>query len=239
MYFVRFNNGTESDPPLRLVCATREKIEYFDTTMLGKSIRSFSLLHNLEIFVEPENTKSLGSVYNEVIEMSKDSPAILVFVHDDVLITDLFWTNAVRAGLKEFDIVGLAGTTRRLPKQASWCMVDPNLTLVEDSKYLSGVVSHGDTFPPDNIGIFGEVGKSCKLLDGVFLAANSRTLENYNLRFDERFDFHFYDLDFCRQAETLNMTMGTVPITVVHGSKNGYGSNWETMYSEYLKKWKE
>ena len=43
------------------------------------------------------------------------------------------------------------------------------------------------------------------------------------LRFDEQFDFHFYDLDFCRQAELKGMTMGTWPISVVHESGGAYG----------------
>lgn len=207
--------------------------------MLGKSILSCSFLYNLEVFIEANNTRSLGIVYNEVIELSKNDPATLVFVHDDVLITDLFWGDTIRTGLDKFDIVGLAGTTRRIPKQASWCMIDCDLTVQEDLQYLSGVVSHGRTFPPENVGVFGEVGKRCKLLDGVFLAANSKTLDDNNLRFDDQFDFHFYDLDFCRQADNLNLSMGTVPITIVHGSKNSYTDNWKTMYNRYLKKWKE
>jgi hypothetical protein len=39
------------------------------------------------------------------------------------------------------------------------------------------------------------------VLDGLLLAARSETLLSNQLTFDERFDFHFYNMDFCRQAE--------------------------------------
>jgi hypothetical protein len=41
------------------------------------------------------------------------------------------------------------------------------------------------------------------------LAARSNTLAEKGLRFDPLFDFHFYDLDFCRQAELRKLRMGT------------------------------
>jgi hypothetical protein len=61
-----------------------------------------------------------------------------------------------------------------------------------------------------------------------------------NLKFDPQFKFHFYDLDFCRQAAILNLIMGTVAISVVHGSINKeYTAEWHDSYALYLKKWKE
>lgn len=232
-----YNKGrVESDLPIRLVCASRHNLNDFGNTMLGQSFH----VHDFEILLEIQNKKSLTQVYNEAIEFSKDKPAILVFVHDDVMITDFFWDKAVRKGLEEFDIVGLAGTTRRNPKQCGWSLLTKDPDIYEESEYLSGVVSHGITFPPQNIGNFGEIGKKCVLMDGLFLAIDSRTLVDNDLRFDERFKFHFYDLDFCRQAEQKALTMGTIPVTVVHGSINKpYGKDWYEMYDEYLKKWKE
>ena len=77
-------------------------------------------------------------------------------------------------------------------------------------------------------------------MDGLFLAVDSRTLIDNGLRFDERFKFHFYDMDFCRQVEVMNLTMGTIPVTTIHGSVNKpYREDWYEMYDEYLKKWKE
>jgi hypothetical protein len=238
LFYTKIGNKKETDLPIRIVCATRETIGNFQETMLWKSVLICSTIFNVEIYVETENKNSLGKVYNEVIDISKENPAILVFVHDDILITDLFWNKTLRNELEKFDIVGLAGTTRRHTNQASWCMIDPELIQCEDEEYLSGIVAHGKKFPPKNIGVFGDVGKKCKLMDGLFLATYSKTLIENNLKFDERFNFHFYDLDFCRQAELLNLSMGTIAISVVHGSENTYDDNWKLMYNEYLKKWK-
>jgi len=44
-----------------------------------------------------------------------------------------------------------------------------------------------------------------------------------NLGFDERFGFHFYDLDLCRQAEQRGIRTGTWPISVVHESGGNFG----------------
>ena len=232
-----YNQGrSQHGLPIRLVCATRHDLNDFGNTMLGQSFHA----SDFEMLLAITNTRSITEVFNEAIEFSKDNPAILVFVHDDVLITDFFWDKTVRLGLDKFDIVGLAGTTRRNPKQCGWALLTKDPDTYEESQYLSGVVSHGTTFPPQNIGNFGEVGKTCVLMDGLFLATYSRTLIDNNLRFDERFKFHFYDLDFCRQAEEKQLTMGTIPVTVVHGSVNKpYGQDWYEMYDDYLNKWKE
>jgi GT2 family glycosyltransferase len=77
-----------------------------------------------------------------------------------------------------------------------------------------------------------------KLLDGVMLACRSEDLFNHDLRFDEQFDFHFYDLDFCRQAELRGLRMGTWRISVVHeGVGDMRTASWKNGYRKYLDKW--
>ncbi len=41
------------------------------------------------------------------------------------------------------------------------------------------------------------------------MAIRSEILIARDLRFDRQFQFHFYDLDFCRQAEIKGVRMGT------------------------------
>ena len=70
------------------------------------------------------------------------------------------------------------------------------------------------------------------------LAMRKRTLVEHDLWFDERFDFHFYDMDFCRQAEAKGLRMGTSPINVIHQSFGNYGNpSWLNSYAIYLNKW--
>jgi hypothetical protein len=60
------------------------------------------------------------------------------------------------------------------------------------------------------------------------------------VRFDPRFTFHFYDMDFCRSCERAGLSMGTWPIAITHRSTGAFGSPaWQAGYAEYLAKWRE
>ena len=226
------------DLPVRVVCATRlQRDEFLHRTATGKSLASCQLVSPVEIQLFPENRRGLSEVYNEAIEKVQSlGPAILVFVHDDVLFTDFFWCAHLIDGLRNFDIVGLAGTTRRFDYQESWAFADMNGSL-DSEKNLSGSVGFAKNQFPVAVKPYGPVGRKCKLLDGLFLAARSDTLIRSGLRFDPEFKFHFYDMDFCRSAETLGLTMGTVGISVVHESGGGYGPEWRDVYAKYIDKW--
>jgi hypothetical protein len=163
---------------------------------------------------------------------------VLIFAHDDIHICDFFWPATILAGLAQYDIVGLAGNRRRLPRQPGWYFVDETMKGDHDEN-LSGVVAHGDGFPPKRMDIYGAAGQEVKLLDGLLLAAHSDTLNSHNLFFDEQFEFHHYDLDFCRQAEQKNLRMGTIPLSVIHESRGGFSSEaWKDGFNKYLGKWK-
>jgi GT2 family glycosyltransferase len=101
-------------------------------------------------------------------------------------------------------------------------------------------VGLGTAFPPRNVSNFGPTGRRVRLLDGLLLAAHSKTLNDHQLRFDEQFSFHFYDMDFCRQAEVLGLTMGTFAMSVVHESGGNFKSDaWSDAYRRYIAKWKD
>jgi GT2 family glycosyltransferase len=220
-----------------MVCATRETTDDFAVrTALGRSLKLYTPLFELRLF--PRNSKGLPFAYNTAIRESAADPAILVFIHDDVHLLDFYWPTRIFNGLAKFDIVGLAGNRRRADRQPAWRYLDDQFTL-DDRKNLSGVVAHGKNWPADNIGAYGEPGHEVKLLDGVMLAARSETLIAKNLCFDESFDFHFYDLDFCRAAEQRGLRMGTWGISVMHESNGSFGTPaWREGYTRYLSKWR-
>ena len=221
----------------KVVCATKGSQEdFFSKTMTGQSLSSWAKISESELMLFSHNKESLGSVYNKAIESCKDDPAVLVFVHDDVYISDFHWKTRVLEGLEHFDIVGIAGNTRRQPNQAGWIMLNTNGEL-DLPQYLSGAIGQGTEFPPKRIDVFGTPGLQCKLLDGVFLAVASETCISSGLRFDPKFPFHFYDLDFCRTAETLQLTMGTIALSMVHGSLGNLNDAWYQAYQNYLHKW--
>ena len=70
---------------------------------------------------------------------------------------------------------------------------------------LSGSDRAGTGYPCKDLLFYGPSMQEVDFLDGLMLACKSRVLHEKGIRFDERFDFHFYDLDFCRQAEARGM----------------------------------
>jgi GT2 family glycosyltransferase len=74
-------------------------------------------------------------------------------------------------------------------------------------------------------------------MDGVLLAARKRTLVEKSVFFDPRFDFHFYDMDFCRTATARGLAIGTWPIAITHQSEGTLDSIWLGRYRSYLEKW--
>lgn len=223
---------------IRFVVATRENRESFATkTATGRSL-SLYRFDFVQLRLFEENKRGLSQVYNLAIEEARHDPAILVFVHDDVHLLDYFWADRVIRSLDRFQLIGLAGNKRRVPRQPSWAFVDDKLTW-DAPENLSGVVGHGKTFPPSNLSIFGTPGQEVKLLDGLMLAGRSKMFIDKELRFDETFDFHFYDLDLCRQAENKGVSMGTFALPVIHESGGNFGSEgWRKGYERYLEKWK-
>src|SRR5262249_50833334 len=143
----------------------------------------------LSSWVAFENRRGLPEVYNERIRRATSEA--LVFVHDDVWIEDYFFRDRVMGALERYDIIGVAGCRIRIGGQVSWR--DPDV----DPKHLSGRVAHGK-WPMGPVSAYGESPAPCELLDGVLLAARRDVLVRSGVFFDPQFDFHFYDLDFCR-----------------------------------------
>ena len=224
---------------VRVVCATRAARESFaSSTALGKSL---SLLRpaGVELRLFAGNAAGLPAVYNTAIHESAADPAILLFIHDDVHLCDFHWADTLNGALEQFAVVGVAGNRRRVARQPGWRFLDERFTR-DGRENLSGTVAHGQGFPPERVDVYGPSRQPVRLLDGVMLAVKSETLHARVLRFDEQFDFHFYDLDFCRQAERAGVTMGTCAVSLIHASKGSFGGEgWRRGYERYLAKWGE
>jgi hypothetical protein len=222
---------------IRVVSASREgKAGFLAKTALGRSL-SLYRLPMVELRLFENNTRGLPAVYNQAIAESIADPAILVFAHDDIHLCDFYWADRIFLSLQRFDIVGLAGNKRRVPNQPTWAFVDTKFTW-DAPENLSGVVGHGKGFPPTVLSMYGAPFQEVKLLDGLLLACSSDTLLASGLKFDDQFEFHFYDLDFCREAEIKKLRMGTWGLSVVHESDGSFGrESWKAAYEKYLRKW--
>jgi GT2 family glycosyltransferase len=224
---------------VRIVCATRAARDAFpSSTALGKTL-AVHRPAGVELRLFAGNAEGLPSVYNTAVEESAADPAILLFIHDDVHLCDFHWTDTLNDALEQFAVVGVAGNRRRVPRQPGWRFLDERFTR-DSRENLSGTVGHGRGFPAERIDVYGPSRQRVSLLDGVLLAVKSETLHARKLRFDEQFDFHFYDLDFCRQAERADLPLGTCAVSLVHESKGSFGGDsWRRGYERYLAKWQQ
>ncbi len=221
---------------IEIVSATRfSEADFSARSALGQSLKRLAFDGDLTASVAFNNRHGLPVVYNSRI-LAADSRDLLVFVHDDVWIDDYFFGDRIIAGLRAYDVIGLAGNRRRLPGQPGWCYVDTNFKY-DERQNLSGAVAHGAE-PCGTVAYFGKAPADCELLDGLLLAVRKSALVERRVLFDPQFDFHFYDLDFCRSARKNGLRIGTWPICVTHQSGGAFNTApWHQKYQAYLAKW--
>ena len=226
--------------PVLLVSATRGSEEQFQKTPLGLSLNNLTICGRLKPAIVVNNKIGLPAVYNYFInEVIRDT--FIVFVHDDVWINDFLLIDHLQMALEQFDVVGVVGNTRPHPNNAqAW---HTNLKGEMDVGHLSGgICVCKDEFDPGKQ-FFNHYGPSyapASLLDGVFIAARGNALLDSGVRFDERFDFHFYDLDFTRTANQAGLRVATWPIAITHviSENNGFETpDWQRNRTAYFHKW--
>jgi GT2 family glycosyltransferase len=231
--------------PLRIVSATQvSEALFWDATYLGRSLRRIPESLRPSQLIAFGNTgpraRGLSEVFNLALDKT-DPDTDLVFLHDDVYLHDWFFTQRVSEALERFDVVGLAGSSNPDLSQPSWGLCfDAELKALgwQPGLSRSGAVNHFDYACP-TVSVYGPSPMACTLLDGVFLAVRTALLKERGVRFDARFRFHCYDLDFCRTAVQKGLRLGTWPISVTHDSGGAYGSEaFKQAARVYLDKWR-
>ncbi len=221
---------------IEIVSATRlSREEFLEKSALGISLRRLSRDTRLRGAIAFSNSRGLPAIYNARIT-APDGSDVVVFMHDDVWIDDYHLADRVLDGLEAYDVIGVAGNRRRVPGQPAWAFIDEKRTWDERAN-LSGRVAHGQR-PFGDVSYYGDASAECELLDGVFLAARRSRLLDKEVLFDARFDFHFYDMDFCRSARAKGLRLGTWPICLTHQSGGNFAADaWKEMYRLYREKW--
>jgi glycosyltransferase involved in cell wall biosynthesis len=221
---------------IEIICATRlSESDFRDNSALGISLRRLPDDGRLIARIAVSNSRGLPDIYNEQL-IAADDQNIVAFMHDDVWIDDFFFAQRVMEGLQQYDVIGVVGNRRRVLQQPGWLFVDSKFTW-DRNENLSGTIAHSEQ-AFGSISRFGDAPGACELMDGVFLAARKSTLVGKNCLFDPRFEFDFYDLDFCRTARQKNLNLGTWPICLTHQSAGHFGSGrWQKSLRVYLDKW--
>jgi GT2 family glycosyltransferase len=221
-----------------LICATRmTRADFKRSAPLFASLKKLRrVTSKVSSRITYQNRHGLGTIYNRYLK-PRYADKILVFVHDDARIEDLFFVDKLNQAIQEFDVIGLAGNQRPDLNGLSW--FDPE-------RPLAGFVAHnvkeerGRRSKPERVFVdsYGPTPAKCGLLDGVFLAVNPEKLISREVKFDEQFAFHFYDLDFCLSCVARGLRMGTWPIWIVHQSGGSFNSpDWRRAARLYERKW--
>jgi hypothetical protein len=192
----------------KIVCATPHNVENFkEKSQLSLFLDKSGLNGNSNIIYE--NNTGLPKVYNQFITEENRNNKI-IFIHDDVLIEDMFLLEKLDVAFETYDIVGLAGTKA--------CNLKSDMTawhLMCERKDMVGEVAHSKDKKVWTT-CFGATESRALLLDGLFLAVDISKLLDSGTRFDENFDFHHYDITFCLNANKNKLKMGVYPIRVIH-----------------------
>ena len=156
-----------------------------------------------------DNKESLTKVYNRYITEENRGKKI-VFLHDDVLVEDLFFFDKLNLAFEKFDIVGLAGAKScdLNAEMMAWHLMAPR-------EHHVGEVAHSK-YGKNWTTVFGNTPSRALVIDGLFIAVDVSKLLDTNTRFDENFSFHHYDISFCLNANKNKLKIGVYPIRVVH-----------------------
>lgn len=193
-----------------VVCSAAKTEEEFRTRPVYPSLQAQQLLrpNDVEVIVFPCNTKGLPEVYNCVLRDEKVTGKMVLFVHDDVELEDLF----LYEKLKEtpYSITGLAGTKSfdRRVDRCAWHLCSSREDFV-------GEVAHVQNRRVWTT-VFGPTYSRALIVDGLFIACKVDDLRAKDVTFDENFSFHHYDITFCLRAHQNKVTCGVLPIRVVH-----------------------
>lgn len=206
------------------ICTKAKSIEEFVKRPIQKSLQ----LHHdqnrgdIDINIIPNNTTGLPTVYNKVLKDPANKGKIALFVHDDVELEDLFLLEKLLNS--PYSVTGVAGakTFNKSVATAAWHLAAPRTDYVGEA----GHTHNGNVWTT----VFGPTKSRALTLDGVFLACRVDDLVAKEVFFDEDFNFHFYDITFCLNANKKNVTCGVLPIRIVH---HGLG---DSMNSEEWKK---
>jgi GT2 family glycosyltransferase len=162
---------------------------------------------HVDFHVFKDNTRGLSVCYNEILRDPKNADKTVLFVHDDVVLDDMFLYEKLIDS--PYAITGLAGA-KSFNKQSgklAWHLS------ASPSDYV-GEVAHSNPEGKIWTTIFGPTKSRALTVDGLFISCKVNKLNG--TEFDENFNFHFYDIAFCLRANDNKVKCGVLPIHVIH-----------------------
>lgn len=156
---------------------------------------------------------------------------VLIFSHDDVEIIGTDSARKLRAHLRRYDLLGIAGTTRLVGPR--WVEAGP--------PFLFGQVAQlSPSGKGYDVAIWSAAlpaNDAIQALDGVFLCARRSVVEQ--VPFDESTfgGFHLYDLDFSFRAYQAGYKLAVInDLPMIHVSMGEFGEIWAADAERFLRK---
>lgn len=218
---------------LIVTCTQAKTSEEFVQKPLYKSLqKQCELNSNVSFHIFKDNKRGLSECYNEVLYDPSNANKIVLFVHDDIELEDIFLFEKLTNS--PYSITGLAGTktfNKRSDKLA-WHIAAENRTS------FVGEVSHAKDGRIWTT-VFGPTQSRALVVDGLFIACKVNDVTSKQLQFDDDFRFHFYDIAFCLRANDSKVTCGVMPIRAIH---HGLGDSmltedWESANLNFKNKY--
>jgi hypothetical protein len=195
---------------LIVTCTQAKTDKEFEQRPIFSSLKKqFESSSNIDFHVFKDNQRGLSECYNEILKDPNNLDKIVLFVHDDVVLEDLFLYEKLMNS--PYSITGLAGTksfNKKADKMA-WHLASSGR---ED--YV-GEVAHIKDGKVWTTG-FGPTQSRALIIDGLFIACKVSDLVEKDLYFVEDFKFHHYDMSLCLKALEKKVTVGVLPIRVIH-----------------------
>ena len=168
------------------------------------------------------NTESLATVYNRILTSDKVKDKILVLIHSDVIIDDLFVKEKLNARFNRNKcacVVGIAGG-KKIKRDDNpnklWHLMTAN------NDHMGEVTNNysDDLLSVKRTTSFGPQGERAILIDGCFMAINVERIMEKNVLFDENCPskFHFYDLIFSLRCYHAGAEVYVDHIRIIHRS---------------------
>ena len=140
------------------------------------------------LFITNPDGVGLSKIYNTVLK-DDGTNEIILFIHDDIEFLKDGWGNEIISlfeKYKQYGIIGVAGSAEFDENGAWW-----------NYKRRYGQVMHkhdGKSWLTQFSPLLKEDLKEVCVIDGLFIAVNKKRISKM---FDEKFNFHFYDIAFC------------------------------------------
>jgi hypothetical protein len=178
-------------------------------------------------FILIDDARSLCEGYTRGIARSNEK--LLIFSHDDIEFLSDDVAERIRTHLCDFDLIGIAGTSRLIDCQ--W------LSAGDPYCFMLVMYPEGDGYALHLIGDGPLVVPGIQALDGCFLACRREVAET--VRFDSAtFDgFHLYDMDFTFRACQAGFALAVCrDLPLLHWSTRWDNPTWPMYAERFLEK---